>query len=54
MSETHEKRARAQNKKQKHKEKAEKKQFRRENAALQPDAEVLAARYFFDLDRDRP
>lgn len=52
MSETHEKRARAQNKKLKHKDKAERKKLRREPTTPQPSPEVLEARYFYDQERN--
>jgi hypothetical protein len=52
MSETHEKRARAQSKKMKRKDKADRKKLRREQAILQPAPDVVDARYFFDPEKD--
>ena len=53
MSETHEKRARAQSKKMKHKDKAERKKARRDQESAQPTPDVVDASYFFvELERD--
>jgi hypothetical protein len=52
MSETHEKRARAQSKRMKRKDKAEKKKIRREQQTVAPAPDVVEADYFFEADRE--
>jgi len=54
MSETHEKRARAQSKKMKQKDKAVRKEQRREQGVVPPAPDVVEARYYSERDRDVP
>ena len=54
MSETHEKRARAQSKKMKQKDKAVRKEQRREQGAVPTAPEAVESLYYFERDRDTP
>jgi hypothetical protein len=54
MSESHEKRGRAQRKKLKRTEKAERKKVRREQDAAAPPPDVVDVSHFFPLGRDVP
>jgi hypothetical protein len=54
MSETHAKRARAQNKQMNRKEKAERKKLRRDQAIAQPTPDVVDPSYFFDFEDTVP
>jgi hypothetical protein len=54
MSETHEKRARAQSKKMKQKDKAVRKEQRREQGAVPAAPDAVEARYYSERDRESP
>ncbi len=54
MSETHEKRARAQSKKMKQKDKADRRVQRREQPTVPAAPDAVEARYYSERDRETP